>query len=490
MSWVDPLDAIPPPPPPPRPTRPHPALVALAVGIALLVLTGTVVVVVRATGDGERFDHPDEWDPRVKDLAAFVEGARGLEFDHPVHVDFLTPEAYRAEATAEEDDLTDADLDALAADAGLLRALGVASGPVDLLDALNTVTDGGTLAFYDPDDRRVRVRGTELTVGLRVTLVHELTHALQDQAFDLGRLGDDDVDDGASAAFRGLVEGDALRIEQDYVRDALDEEERDDYERERADEVDTSEEATAGVPPFLSASFAAPYLLGGPFVTMLVNRGGNDAVDDALEDPPTTEEHLFDPASHLADEQAAEVDLDAPEGAEEVEEGPFGASSWFLVLAERIDPVVAFHAVLGWGGDTSFTFERDGRSCVRAGFVGDTDRDTEEMAAALDAWAAAMPDGVVERLGDDGLVGFESCDPGPDLEIDLTGHGVDVLVLPNLWGYLVADAATVVDADSSRCYARRVMEGLTYEEIADPEGAVFATDAFQDAAEAAFLACR
>ena len=488
MSWIDPLDALPPAPPPaPRPSAQHPALRALAAGIALLLLAGVAVVVVRATGD-DGADHPSAWDPRVVDLVAFVEDERDLDFDHPVHVDFLTADAYRAEATASDSDLTDEDRDALVRDAGLLRALGVASGPIDLLEALNAVTDGGTLAFYDPEDRRIRVRGTELTVGLQVTLVHELTHALQDQAFDLRRL--EDLEDAEAAAFRALVEGDALRVESAYVSEVLDDDERAAYQREHDGEVEASEAATSEVPAFLTASFAAPYLLGGPFVTMLVNRGGNAAVDAALQEPPTTEEHLFDPASHLAEEGAAEVELDRPDPSDDVDEGPFGAPTWFLVLAERIDPLVAFEAALGWGGDTSFTFQRDGRSCVRAAFVGDTGRDTDEMARALDAWAATMPDGVVDRFDGSGSTGFESCDPGPDVELDPAGHGPDLLVLPSLWGYLVADAATVAGADEARCYAGRVMDGLTFEEMTDPDGAAFGTDAFRQAMQTAFEGCR
>ena len=46
------------------------------------------------------------------------------------------------------------------------------------------------LAFYDPETERVTVRGTEVDPGLAVTLVHELTHVLQDQVFGIGALGD------------------------------------------------------------------------------------------------------------------------------------------------------------------------------------------------------------------------------------------------------------------------------------------------------------
>lgn len=456
-------------------------------GTVAVFLVGIVVVVVRRGDDG--FAHPDRWDPRVADLAAFVEAERGLEFDHPVYVDFLSPSAYTDEATTSEDDLTDADRDELDRYAGVLRALGVASGELDLFTAYNQVSDGGTLAFYDPTDRRVRVRGTEMSVGLRVTLVHELTHALQDQRFDLNRLYSEDLDSSRSVAFRGLVEGDALRIEDAYVTAELSPDEQDDYDAEFAEQVEQGETAIADVPPFVSAGFGVPYLLGQPLATMLANEGGNAAVDDALRDPPTTEEHLFDPASFLAGEGDEDVDLQLDDDLEVEDDGPFGAPSWYLVLAERIDPMVAFDAALGWAGDAYATFERDGATCIRAAFAGDEAADETAMADALDAWSAALPGGTVEVLELDGHPGFESCDPGEDTDLEVTGRSEEALYVPSLWGFLVADAASVAGADTARCYARAVLDDLTYDEIVDPTGAAFGTDAFQSTMSTAYTAC-
>ena len=67
------------------------------------------------------------------------------------------------------------------------------------------------------------MRGTEVTPGLAVTLVHELTHVLQDQVFDLDRYheSDEEPTSGETFAFDSLVEGDADRIEQLYT-DTLD----------------------------------------------------------------------------------------------------------------------------------------------------------------------------------------------------------------------------------------------------------------------------
>ena len=463
---------------------------ALGIVAAGLLVLGAVALVTGSFGD-DGPDHPDEWDPRVADLAAFVEDERGLAFDHPVFVDFLSPDAYTEETTSEDEGIADEEREELDRYAAQLRALGVASGEVDLFTAFNQVSDGGTLAFYDPADQRVRVRGTDMTVGLEVTIVHELTHALQDQRFDLERLYADDVDSGASTAFRGLAEGDALRIEEAYTAVELTVEERTAYDEEYAGALADSLVATADVPPFLSATFSAPYALGQPFVTMLVGRDGNDRVDEAFESPPETEEHLFDPTSFLAVEGAVEdLELGFDDDDELFDEGPLGATTWFLFLAERIDPKVAFDAALGWNGDHFAAVERDGATCVRAVFAGDTEEDEDAMTAALADWLDVMPGEGAELDEVDGHPVLESCDPGEDVDLELTGRSESALYLPSLWGYLVADAASVLEVHEARCYARTVLDGLTYDEITDPDGATLADDAFQQRLTDAFDACR
>jgi hypothetical protein len=328
-----------------------------------------------------------------------------------------------------------------------------------------------------------------MSVGLRVTLVHELTHALQDQHFDLRHLIEDAGDDSSQAtAHRGLAEGDALRIEDDYVGQELSKEDKAAYEQEYQGEVDSSEQATTGVPPFIEATFATPYALGAPFVTMLFDDGGNAGVDRAFREPPATEEDLFDPASYLLHEEAKKTDLDL-HGVKVQEEGPFGTPSWFLVLAERIDPNVAFEAALGWGGDHYAMFQRDGVTCTRAVFQGDTEEDEQEMGAAIDQWLAALPGGKAKRIDIEGHPGLEACDPGPDVDMKVTGRSTDVLVLPNVWGYLVAEAAPQLGGQGSRCFAGHILAGFTYQQLGNPTDEAALTQEVAQRAVTAYTAC-
>lgn len=488
MPPMPPLPPLPDPFAPKRSRRYIPALAVTIVG----VLVVAALAIVTGVFDDDHLPHPDAWDPRVAELAEYVEGARGLDFEHPVFVDFLSPEDYTAEVTTEEGDLDEdqqTELDRLGAH---LRAFGLASGELDLFDDINTVTDGGTLAFYRPDDARVRVRGTELSVGVRVTLVHELTHALQDQHFDLAEIVGGDLDDGESDARRALVEGDALRIEDQYVSEALSEEERTSYQAEYDEELAQGEAATADVPSFVTASFGLPYALGRPFVTMLDAQGGNDAVDDALRDPPTTAEHLFDPVSYLDREKPLEVEL----GLDDIEtddDGTFGPAEWYLLLGDRIDPKQALEAALGWGGSAYGSFERDERQCIRVVFAGDEDDDDAQTRDALAAWHNALPEGLaplVELLEVKDRPGLEACDPGPDVDVLGADRADELLVLPAVHAYLEADAASVLDTDESRCYARTVIDHYSSDELLAPGGAVFTEDDFEDVAIAAVADCR
>ncbi len=101
----------------------------------------------------------------------------------------------------------------------LMRAFGLISGDVDLYKAFKDAYGGGTLAYYSFEDKRISVRGETLSPAVRPTLVHELTHALQDQYFDIGdrmKKLDKESEKGPSTSessvLQAINEGDAERV--------------------------------------------------------------------------------------------------------------------------------------------------------------------------------------------------------------------------------------------------------------------------------------
>jgi hypothetical protein len=455
---------------PPAPAVPPVQRARRARWIALalvLFLAGSVLRWTTTAREGSP-GHPSRWDPRVADLAAFVESERLLRFRHPVSVDFLSDADFRRDVTS-DDDLSDSERKDIEDFESTARAVGLARGDTNLLAATNTLNGEGILAFYDPDTERVKVRGTDLTPRRRATLVHELTHALQDQHFDLSRQGTYDTD-AQNSALKAVIEGDAMRVEHAYV-EKLSGQEAAQYDRDSA----TGDGAgpAAGVPDWLKAYTGAPYVLGEPFVEALVADGGPQAVDRALRKPPASEEQLMDAARYLEGDEPLPVrSPKLAKGDRLIDRADFGTFSWLVMLAERIPARDALTAVDGWGGDAYVAFERQGRVCVRATFTGDTRRDTDEMAGALDAWARAMPPGAATVTRNDGRVEVFSCDPGPAAETAGTRTGQTSEALS-----LLANRATVfagvlghgASSLNASCLARGMVGAFDTEELSSEE---------------------
>jgi hypothetical protein len=416
------------PPLPPRPRRPRP-WGSIVGGLAVVAVLGATVVVAGVSvaspaddeaagptttqnedelpsytlplGEGEGgaeggattdetvpAEDLTEWDPGVADLAAFVEEARGLEFDHPIPVEFLSPEEFSAEVRG---DLapTEADRAALEDDVAHFRGFGLLPGEVDLVVVEGDLADAGILAYYDRFEDRIVIRGTEMTPDIQGTVVHELTHALQAQHFDV-EAGLDGAE--AETAHTGVMEGDAMRIESEWTF-TLSPEEFEAYDQAVTAAFEDYAAAVAAYPAILDARGSGPYTLGPQLIDVLAADGGNGAVDGALDVPPPSTEQLLDPQAYLDRDEPLQVGEPVLPGAAREPGEPFtvGAFELYLVLATRVGPVEALDAVAGWGGDTAITYRSGQRSCVAVAAQGDTPEDDAQLRAAFEDWAAAGP---------------------------------------------------------------------------------------------------
>lgn len=433
------------------------------------MVAGATVVAASVQESGPVF--PDHWDRRIEGIARWVENDRRLSYKHPVQVNFLSPSQYSKVSRGVSDPPpTKQDRIDASNTVAQYRALGLLEGDVDLLVASKELFDSGTLAFYDNERKVVNVRGTKMTVDLRVTLAHELTHVLQDQWFDLSRIGDRDVDGDETMAFRSLVEGDAVTTENRYV-DQLSDADRAAYEAASSASSDKSKADLSDVPDVLSTSFAAQYAIGPGFVSVVEAKERSDeadpaAMDAVLRSPPDSTAFLFHPPDFFADVRRAKVDRPKqPKGdGAVVDKGVMGAYDLFILLSERIDPVEAMHAVDGWRGDAYLAaVEGPGKVvCEEAKFVTAGNTDGAELRAALTEWAASLPAASHARISGSGTrAGFRTCDPGKDAKVGVTGRSADALAYPASRLQYMAQVITVgVPPDEAFCEADIVIGGL------------------------------
>ena len=264
--------------------------------MAASVVVGAVAVV----RSGRRAAaYPDRWDPRVTDLVEFVETQRGLRFAHPVTVDFLDEEAFLARFRAAGGGQSQPDDERFSEFA---RAIGVADVGVDMGDAARELADVSVAAWYSFENQNITVRGTTLDIATEVTVVHELTHALQDQHFDLDSLTQQAVE-GDIAAPLPLIEGDATRIEWRYIEE-LSASDQAAYEEQIAAQFDPAD--VEDIPLFLRLTLQYPYAFGPHFVIILDALGGNERVDAAFDNAPSTAEMYFDPETFDGAQEAVD----------------------------------------------------------------------------------------------------------------------------------------------------------------------------------------
>lgn len=464
------------PTPPAPPKSEIPLWTLLAAGACAVVGAILLAFVVLGELDDEGKEertYPSAWDPRVAKYVTIVEKQRGLKFLHPVEVRFLKKAEFTQEVTADESELDDEEREDIARATGQLRAIGLITGDVDLFAAFNDASGGGTLAFYSFEDERITIRGTSLTPAARATLVHELTHALQDQHFAIGdrleELREQDSGTSEESVLDAIIEGDAERVATLY-RESLDARQRKELDAsEKAQQAEASSDMK-GIPEAVLTIISSPYTLGESLMQTVAEDGGNKAIDALYRDTPTHDAALYDPFQVIAgDLDAAEVPTPAvKEGEKEVDSGEFGALSWYFMLAERVPLLEAVDVVDGWGGDASVFYEKAGVSCVRAAYQGDTDADTTRMLRALRSWIAAAPGAPATVSSEKGRVLFESCDPGKESKVGKDAS-IDALTLVSvrnqIGGGLLAAGAP---ADLAGCVAGRIIREYSVAQLTDP----------------------
>jgi hypothetical protein len=351
---------------------------------------------------------PKQWDSRVAALATFVEDTRHLRFDHPVKISYLSPPAYRKRILGDSGGPTAQEKADIKRFTAQMRALGLVDKKTDLLKDVNQLESEGTDAFYDPETEDIVVFGTKIDVATRVTLVHEMTHALQDQHFNLSRTF---RSDGADSLYQALTEGDATRVENAYI-DKLSDADNKAYEDSFNDPSD-QHGSLANVAPTLEQLFGAPYVLGEPMTTLFEKVKGTPGLDELFRHPIASDEGMLNIFSLLDADKPKHVSTPKLVAGEKRSEdaSSFGTLAWYLMLASHVDERVALRAVDGWGGDAAIGYRKDGRECIRVAYIGDTPQDVTEMRAALDEWKTAFSPDRVSVVGDPTRVEVSACEP-------------------------------------------------------------------------------
>ncbi len=284
-----------------------------------------------------------------------------------------------------------------------LVTLGVFPEDRDLLKTVWEFLGDQVGGFYDdrvkelflvenPEGMRREVPGMEPN---EFVSVHELTHALQDQHFDLGTLPMSlKHQDDLTLAIQALVEGDASYVQYDHMmqKRGMSLEQMSSMMTGRLKQgfnrPGAASPGSGDSPLFLRKSFTFPYTAGLLFV-MEARRGSWDKVNKMYADPPTSTEQILHPEKYYKDRDKPVVltqpSLDKKLGEEwSLQDwntlGEYGVHLLFLeFFPKQVQQIIKARS--GWGGDRyhSYYNEDEDRTSVSWFTTWDEEKDADEF---------------------------------------------------------------------------------------------------------------
>jgi hypothetical protein len=202
----------------------------------------------------------------------------------------------------------------------LLRLLGVIPRDYPYFEGMVALYTSQLGGYYDPKTKTIVMADWMPEELQRTIAIHELTHLLQDQTFNLQKLvGTEIVETDQALAHAAIVEGDAsvLTFDAEFKKKGAGRV-ADLQKLPPLNVVSQEEKVLEGkqpyVPDALMALILFPYEEGGNFSHSLLKRGGYKAIDKALKTPPeTTREVLHPEVYHERVSGRVAIDSQLPE---------------------------------------------------------------------------------------------------------------------------------------------------------------------------------
>lgn len=286
----------------------------------------------------------------------------------------------------------------LAGEERVFKALGIIPSDFRYKEGIIELYLSQIGGYYDPE-RDHFVMAAWMPASLQTAIaVHEMTHALQDQYFDLQRfVPHDHTNSDALMARSALVEGDATAVMSDYSRALLG---QGPLAQEKGVEALMLQNVLgaglvagmAQVPQALQMILIFPYTSGLRFAHHLLRQGGYEAIDHAFRNPPRSTEEILHPekfGSEMPDFDLLSVEEVrgdvVPAELEARYEDVLGEFSISAMLGNFLtDKAQAAEAASGWGGDRVVIFEADGAPSVVGWLTRwDTERDAQQFFTAM-----------------------------------------------------------------------------------------------------------
>jgi hypothetical protein len=374
--------------------------------------------------DGDRLADQSDYNGALERYTeayhTIVSGIRGQRFSARVLPSLLTRQELGQEMLKMvEDEFTPEELALMDA---TFKVFGLVPPEVKSAELLTRLLTEEVAGFYDPKKKRmvlIRENGAAKEPGFferllgakasfdkaeqKTTLAHEMTHALQDQLYDLQALQKRvEKDDDQSLALAALVEGDATLVMYAEMDEGSDITQTDPEIIRSTLSLMTWLLPVAGGPTMRKApaifrdSLIFPYFQGLVFCLSIAGKDGWEGVHAAYADPPASTEQILHPEKYNRPErdEPQAVTLPPLDGAvgkrwQHVGGNCLGEFQTRVMLKQVKS---GGEAAAGWDGDRYEVFRRTGGElAIVFVSVWDSQQDAEQFAKAYAEYRQAVP---------------------------------------------------------------------------------------------------
>ena len=206
----------------------------------------------------------------------------------------------------------------------VLKKFGLLPRDFDLGTFLVALLKEQVAGYYDPKTKTVNLLDWLGAEQQKPVLAHELTHALQDQSFNLEKYmkaGDADLDkkkeitpqdienDEISTTRQAVVEGQAMVVLVDYMLEPMGQSLKDSPQVVEALKqgmlVGTADAVQfQNAPIYMKEALTFPYRYGIDFIADLLTKSGKEkAFASLFQDPPRTTRQIMEPKTYLSGER-------------------------------------------------------------------------------------------------------------------------------------------------------------------------------------------
>jgi hypothetical protein len=322
---------------------------------------------------------------QANEIARQLTTISGMELRHPVPCDFITKEKIneflqkRVKEVAKPDEVRAEEL--------TLKKFGLVPADFDLAKTTVDLLTEQAAAFYDYDKKKLFVTDTTPSDTQEPVLAHELSHALADQNYNLGRFirQGRKSDDGATARL-AVMEGQATWLMSEFLARKTGQSLKDSPALV-AMMSNLSESGGGQYPVFDSSplyertTLVFPYTKGMLFQNALFQRHGVAAFGEVFRKPPLSTQQIIHPDMYFGGIKPTQPDLPdphLPRGYKGMVGGSFGELEHGILLEQYSGKERAAEIVPHWRGSNFELLEN--KKAGRVVLLYSSEWDSEESA--------------------------------------------------------------------------------------------------------------